>query len=133
MSDDTIGDLTQCRCAVDADTGEYRQCPHQPRILYKIIDYNERGTVLAVRPYCQTKDYWRIYSDTNRLLATTLFAADIPCRTLSSATRWSSSMGACDFCRGGQDSVARSVMPGFYFDASTGSVAANRPFLSGTP
>ena len=44
----------------------------------EIIDFNERGTVLAVRPYCNTKDYWQVYFDTNRLIAATFGTAGYP-------------------------------------------------------
>ena len=44
----------------------------------EIIDFNERGTVLAVRPYCHTKDYWQVYFDTNKLIASTFGAAGFP-------------------------------------------------------
>jgi small conductance mechanosensitive channel len=37
----------------------------------EILDFNERGTVLAVRPYCHTDHYWQVYFDTNRLIAQT--------------------------------------------------------------
>jgi small conductance mechanosensitive channel len=35
----------------------------------EILDFNERGTVLAVRPYCHTNHYWQVYFDTNKLIA----------------------------------------------------------------
>lgn len=35
----------------------------------EILDFNEMGTVLAVRPYCHTRDYWQVYFDTNRIIA----------------------------------------------------------------
>lgn len=41
----------------------------------EIIDFNERGTLLAVRPYCNTKDYWQVYFDTNRTIAAIFGAA----------------------------------------------------------
>ena len=41
----------------------------------EIIDFNALGTVLAVRPYCHTKDYWQVYFDTNKLIAATFGAA----------------------------------------------------------
>ncbi len=41
----------------------------------EILDFNERGTVLAVRPYCHTRDYWQVYFDTNKLIAATFGAA----------------------------------------------------------
>ncbi|KEO98653.1 mechanosensitive ion channel protein MscS [Erythrobacter litoralis] len=37
----------------------------------EILDFNERGTVLAVRPYCHTDHYWQVYFDTNKLIART--------------------------------------------------------------
>ncbi len=41
----------------------------------EIIDFNERGTQLAVRPYCHTDHYWQVYFDTNRLIAETFGTA----------------------------------------------------------
>ncbi len=41
----------------------------------EILDFNALGTVLAVRPYCHTKDYWQVYFDTNKLIAATFGAA----------------------------------------------------------
>jgi small conductance mechanosensitive channel len=41
----------------------------------EILDFNERGTLLAVRPYCHTDHYWQVYFDTNRLIAETFGAA----------------------------------------------------------
>jgi small conductance mechanosensitive channel len=35
----------------------------------EILDFNQLGTVLAVRPYCHTSDYWQVYFDTNRAIA----------------------------------------------------------------
>ncbi len=37
----------------------------------EILDFNERGTVLAVRPYCHTSHYWQVWFDTNRLIVAT--------------------------------------------------------------
>jgi len=44
----------------------------------EILDFNERGTLLAVRPYCHTDHYWQVYFDTNRLIAETFGAAGYP-------------------------------------------------------
>lgn len=41
----------------------------------EILDFNERGTLLCVRPYCHTDHYWQVYFDTNRLIAETFGAA----------------------------------------------------------
>lgn len=44
----------------------------------EIVDFNERGTVLVVRPYCHTSHYWQVYFDTNKLIAATFGAANFP-------------------------------------------------------
>jgi small conductance mechanosensitive channel len=44
----------------------------------EILDFNERGTLLAVRPYCHTDHYWQVYFDTNRLITQTFGAARYP-------------------------------------------------------
>jgi small conductance mechanosensitive channel len=53
----------------------------------EILDFNERGTLLCVRPYCHTDHYWQVYFDTNRLIAETFGAAGyaprIPCMRLA--------------------------------------------------
>jgi len=35
----------------------------------EILTFNERGTVIAVRPFCHNNDYWQVYFDTNRAIA----------------------------------------------------------------
>jgi small conductance mechanosensitive channel len=42
----------------------------------EILDFNERGTVLAVRPYCHTDHYWQVYFDTNKLIYKTFSEAN---------------------------------------------------------
>lgn len=44
----------------------------------EILDFNERGSVLAVRPYCHTDHYWQVYFATNRVIAATFGAAGYP-------------------------------------------------------
>lgn len=44
----------------------------------EILDFNERGAVLAVRPYCHTDHYWQVYFDTNRLIASAFHTAAYP-------------------------------------------------------
>ena len=34
----------------------------------EILTFNLAGPVLAVRPYCNNKDYWQVYFDTNKLI-----------------------------------------------------------------
>src|SRR6185436_16813386 len=43
-----------------------------------ILDFNERGTQLAVRPFCHTDHYWQVYFDTNALIARIFGAAGYP-------------------------------------------------------
>lgn len=42
----------------------------------EILTFNLAGPVLAVRPYCNNKDYWQVYFDTNRLIKETFTAAE---------------------------------------------------------
>jgi small conductance mechanosensitive channel len=44
----------------------------------EILDFNERGTILAVRPYCHTSHYWQVWFDTNKLIVATFGAAGFP-------------------------------------------------------
>ena len=34
----------------------------------EILTFNERGTVLAIRPYCANANYWQVYFDTNKTI-----------------------------------------------------------------
>jgi small conductance mechanosensitive channel len=49
-----------------------------PEPVVEIIDFNERGPVLAVRPYTHTDHYWQVYFDTNRVITETFGAAGYP-------------------------------------------------------
>jgi len=44
----------------------------------EILDFNVMGTVLAVRPYCNTEHYWQVYFDTNRVITATFKEAGYP-------------------------------------------------------
>lgn len=44
----------------------------------EIVEFNERGPVLAVRPYTHTNHYWQVYFDTNRVISETFGAAGYP-------------------------------------------------------
>ncbi|KPF73005.1 mechanosensitive ion channel protein MscS [alpha proteobacterium AAP81b] len=44
----------------------------------EILDFNDKGTVLAVRPYCHTDHYWQVFFDTNKLIAATFGTAGYP-------------------------------------------------------
>lgn len=47
----------------------------------EILEFNEFGPKLAVRPYCHTTHYWQVYFDTNKTIADTLGAAGFPVAT----------------------------------------------------
>ena len=49
-----------------------------PKPDVEILTFNERGPVLAVRPYCNTAHYWQVYFDTNRTIRETFGAAGYP-------------------------------------------------------
>ncbi len=49
-----------------------------PRPDVEILTFNERGPVLAVRPYVHTDHYWQVYFDTNRTIRDTFGAAGYP-------------------------------------------------------
>jgi small conductance mechanosensitive channel len=53
----------------------------EPAVDVEIIDFNEFGPKLAVRPYCHTDHYWQVYFDTNKTIADTLGAAGFPVAT----------------------------------------------------
>jgi len=44
----------------------------------EILTFNLAGPVLAVRPYCNNKNYWQVYFDTNRLIKDTFTEAGYP-------------------------------------------------------
>ena len=52
-----------------------------PGVDVEILEFNEFGPKLAVRPYCHTKHYWQVYFDTNMTIADTLGAAGFPVAT----------------------------------------------------
>jgi small conductance mechanosensitive channel len=47
----------------------------------EILEFNEFGPKLAVRPYCNTRHYWQVYFDSNKAIADTLGAAGFPVAT----------------------------------------------------
>lgn len=49
-----------------------------PAVDVEILEFNEFGPRLAVRPYCHTRHYWQVYFDTNKAIADALGAAGFP-------------------------------------------------------
>lgn len=52
-----------------------------PAVDVEILEFNEFGPKLAVRPYCNTAHYWQVYFETNKAIADTLGAAGFPVAT----------------------------------------------------
>jgi small conductance mechanosensitive channel len=50
----------------------------EPKPDVEILTFNERGPVLAVRPYVHTSNYWQVYFDTNKAIRATFGAAGYP-------------------------------------------------------
>jgi small conductance mechanosensitive channel len=50
----------------------------EPKPDVEILTFNERGPVLAVRPYCNNTHYWQVYFDTNASIRATFGAAGYP-------------------------------------------------------
>jgi len=46
-----------------------------PAVDVEILEFNEFGPKLAVRPYCHTDHFWQVYFDTNKTIADTLGSA----------------------------------------------------------
>jgi small conductance mechanosensitive channel len=44
----------------------------------EVLTFNERGPVLAVRPYCNNAHYWQVYFDTNEAIRKTFAGAAYP-------------------------------------------------------
>jgi small conductance mechanosensitive channel len=49
-----------------------------PAPAVEILTFNERGPVLAVRPFVHTDHYWQVYFDTNKTIRATFGAAGYP-------------------------------------------------------
>ena len=50
----------------------------EPRPDVEILQFTPLGPVLAVRPYCDNRDYWQVYFDTNRTIREALGEAKFP-------------------------------------------------------
>ena len=60
----------------------------KPKPNAEIVTFNERGPVLAVRPYCNNLHYWQVYFDTNASIRATFGAAILrPRRTCTCVSR----------------------------------------------
>jgi small conductance mechanosensitive channel len=50
----------------------------QPAPSVEVLEFNDRGTVLAVRPYCHNTHYWQVYFDTNKAIGDVCAEAGYP-------------------------------------------------------
>jgi len=50
----------------------------EPKPDVAILTFNERGPVLAVRPFVHTDHYWQVYFDTNKVIRDTFGSAGYP-------------------------------------------------------
>jgi small conductance mechanosensitive channel len=50
----------------------------EPKPLISILEFNEYGTLLVVRPFCHNDHYWQVYFDTNKTISETFAAAGYP-------------------------------------------------------
>jgi small conductance mechanosensitive channel len=70
---------TDHQAAIEMLKQELRSIPNvvtRPTPDVEILEFNLAGTVLAVRPYCNNKDYWQVYFDTNKLIRETFGKAN---------------------------------------------------------
>jgi small conductance mechanosensitive channel len=49
-----------------------------PKPDVRILGFNERGPLLAVRPFCNNAHYWQVYFDTNEAIRTAFAGAAYP-------------------------------------------------------
>ncbi len=74
LGEDPMAAIARLRPAIAAVTNVLAH----PEPTIEILDFNEMGTVLAVRPFCHTDNYWQVWFDTNRAIATTFAEAGFP-------------------------------------------------------
>jgi small conductance mechanosensitive channel len=49
-----------------------------PAPVVEILEFTPEGPLLCVRPFCHTNDYWQVYFDTHKAVATTLASSGYP-------------------------------------------------------
>ncbi|MDZ7924120.1 MAG: hypothetical protein U5M23_08670 [Marinagarivorans sp.] len=61
-------------CAEKIATNSDMFC-RRPKVDVEILDFTLVGPVLAVRPYCHTDNYWRVYFGNNKMMREALAEA----------------------------------------------------------
>jgi small conductance mechanosensitive channel len=74
-------DLNKAVVLLREAVSRVRNITESPAVDVEILEFNEFGPKLAVRPYCHTDHYWQVYFDTNKAIAETLGAAGFPVAT----------------------------------------------------
>jgi small conductance mechanosensitive channel len=74
-------DVHQAIALLKASVSKVANITKDPAVDVEILEFNEFGPKLAVRPYCHTDHYWQVYFDTNMTIASTLGAAGFPVAT----------------------------------------------------
>ena len=74
-------DVHKAMALLKAAVSQVANITQTPAVDVEILEFNEFGPKLAVRPYCHTNHYWQVYFDTNKVIADTLSAAGFPVAT----------------------------------------------------
>ncbi len=74
-------DLHKAIAVLKDAVGKVPNITSQPGVDVEILEFNEFGPKLAVRPHCHTDHYWQVYFDTNMAIADSLGAAGFPVAT----------------------------------------------------
>lgn len=74
-------DLHSAIALLKASVSRVANISQDQAVVVEILEFNEFGPKLAVRPFCHTDHYWQVYFDTNMAIADTLGAAGFPVAT----------------------------------------------------
>jgi len=75
---DHTADVHQVIALLKANLAKIPNVLTNPAPDVEILTFTLAGPVLAVRPYCNNKDYWQVYFDTNRTIRDTGASAGLP-------------------------------------------------------
>jgi small conductance mechanosensitive channel len=74
-------DVHQAMALLKAAIAKLPNVKASPGVDVEILEFNEFGPKLAVRPHCHTDHFWQVYFDGNKAIADTLGAAGFPAAT----------------------------------------------------